>query len=102
MHILIAPNAFKQALDATDAAKALERGFLSSRLSCTCECFPIADGGNGTGELLTRHLDGKMISASATDPLGRPVTASFGRVEHSQTAVIEISAASRLNLQSPR
>mgnify|MGYP001176814579 CR=1 FL=1 len=102
MHILIAPNAFKQALDATDAAKALERGFLTSRLSCTCECFPIGDGGNGTGELLTRHLDGKMISASATDPLGRPVTASFGWVEDSQTAVIEMASASGLHLLAPR
>ena len=60
MHILIAPNAFKNSLDATMVAHALQTGLQKSPLTCTCSCFPVADGGDGTGGLLIKHLSGKL------------------------------------------
>ena len=45
LHILIAPNAFNS-LNAADAADAIRLGLLNSNLDCTCECFPIGDGGD--------------------------------------------------------
>lgn len=98
MHILIAPNAFKHAVEAPTAAGAIERGLLASRLACTCECFPIGDGGNGTCRLIIDRLQGELVRVPVMDPLGRPVTAVFGLVEGGQTAVIEMADASGLHL----
>ena len=55
MHILIAPNAFKNSLDAASVAEAIEAGLMQSKLNCTCECFPVGDGGDGTAGLLIRN-----------------------------------------------
>jgi len=98
MHILIAPNAFKNSLTASEAAKAIEKGLLQSKLDCTCECFPIADGGDGTGDLIIHQLKGKRISKKVSDPFGRPITSSFGLIEEGRTAVIEMANASGLRL----
>ncbi len=41
MHILIAPNAFKNSITASDAAHAIEQGLLQSDLDCSLEIFAI-------------------------------------------------------------
>lgn len=96
MHILIAPNAFKHAIDAQVAAKSIERGLIASRLSCTCECFPVGDGGNGTGKLLIDRMGGQLIEVPVKDPLGRMIIASYGMID--EIAVIEMADASGLHL----
>lgn len=101
MHILIAPNAFKHAVDAATAANAIRRGLQASRLSCTSECFPIGDGGNGTGRLIVDRLGGELVQVPVSDPLGRPITAAFGFVEGRKMAVIELADASGLHLLEP-
>jgi glycerate kinase len=67
MHILIAPNAFKNSLDAAKVAEAINKGLLKSKLSCTTTCFPVADGGDGTAGLLIDHLGGQLIHAIVND-----------------------------------
>ena len=96
MHILIAPNAFKNSLTADDAARAILQGLQQSRLSFTAECFPVADGGDGTGDLLIKKLGATVIEAPAHDPLGRMRQASFGLI--GETAIIEMANASGLRL----
>lgn len=96
MHILIAPNAFKNSLSATDAATAIEKGLQQSRLNFTAECFPVGDGGDGTGDLLIKKLGAAIIETKARDPLGRPITASFGLT--GDTAIIEMASATGLRL----
>jgi glycerate kinase len=98
MHILIAPNAFKNSLTAQAAAKALQRGLLESKLHCTTECFPIADGGDGTGDLILHKCNGTSTTVTVNDPLGRPITASYGLIDNGSTAVIEMANASGLRL----
>ena len=97
-HILIAPNAFKNSLTAQLAAKAIEKGFQQSELVCTTECFPIGDGGDGTGGLLIEKNDGQLIDLFVTDPLGRKVAASYGLIDNGKTAVIEMAQASGIRL----
>src|ERR1700692_2726291 len=98
MHILIAPNAFKNSLDASQAAVAIQQGLKLSRLGCTSECFPIADGGDGTGSLIIERCKGKVIWKEVHDPLGRKIEASFGLIDNGKTAVIEMANASGLRL----
>jgi len=98
MHILIAPNAFKNALDAQEVAACIRSGLLASSLPCTCECFPVGDGGNGTGALIVDRLGGKRIEVTVKDPLGRPVSAFYGGIDNGSVAVIEMADASGLHL----
>ncbi|MBS1502154.1 MAG: glycerate kinase [Bacteroidetes bacterium] len=98
MHILIAPNAFKNSLDATRVAEAIQQGFKQSGLACTTECFPIADGGDGTGSQIVERCGGERIFCEVHDPLGRLISSSFGLIESGKTAVIEMADASGLRL----
>jgi glycerate kinase len=100
MHVLIAPNAFKNSLTANEAAAAIQRGISRSRLAATKECFPVGDGGDGTGDLLIQRLHGEHITAEARDPLGRIIAANFGLLP-SSTAIIEMASASGLRLLNP-
>jgi len=98
MHILIAPNAFKNSLDAMQVAKAIEQGLKQSRLHCTTECFPIADGGDGTGSLVIERCKGAIVSQHVHDPLGRKIDSRFGLIDNGKTAIIEMADASGLRL----
>src|SRR4029078_1501270 len=98
MHILIAPNVFKNSLDAAKVAEAINNGLHKSKLSCTTTCFPVADCGDGTADLLIDHLGGQLIQAIVNDPLKRKISSSFGWIEKDKTAVIELAAASGLRL----
>jgi glycerate 2-kinase len=101
MRILIAPNAFKNSLDATKVAEAISKGLQESKLSCSTVCFPVGDGGDGTASLLLQHLQGKMIEATVHDPFGRKINAFFGLTDSDRTAVIELADASGLRLLQP-
>ena len=98
MNILIAPNAFKNSVTAEEAAFAIQEGFMQSKLDCRCECFPIGDGGDGTGELILKKCNGKNIEVNAHDALGRKIKSSFGLIDNGETAVIEMASASGLRL----
>ncbi len=98
MQILIAPNAFKDSLDASDAAEAIRKGFMQSKLACTCECFPIGDGGDGTADLLITKSGGTFVSTAVRDALGKKITASFGLIDNGKTAVIEMANASGIRI----
>jgi len=101
MHILIAPNAFKNSLDAEAVALAIQKGFLQSKLKCTTTCFPIGDGGDGTGKLIIKNGNGIFVDAEVHDPLGRLIKSSFGLIHEGKTAVIEMADASGIRLLNP-
>ncbi len=101
MHILISPNAFKHSLTAEEAASAIRKGLMQSKLDCTCECFPIGDGGDGTAKLIIKKCGGYHISAEVHDALGRKINASFGLIDKGKTAVIEMADASGIRLLQP-
>lgn len=98
MHVLIAPNAFKNSLHAEAAARAIQQGFEQSMLSCTCECFPVGDGGDGTGHLIIKKCNGTLVEADISNPLGKTIRTSFGLIDDGRTAVIEMADASGLRL----
>ncbi|MFT4024717.1 MAG: glycerate kinase, partial [Flavihumibacter sp.] len=101
MRLLIAPNAFKNSLTATEAAIALRDGFAASRLQAGHTLFPVADGGDGTGDLLVAQLQGRKVNGIVNDPLGRPIDTWFGLIDEGRTAVVEMANASGLRLLQP-
>lgn len=98
MNILIAPNAFKNSLDAQAVAVAIALGLQQSKADCECRLFPVGDGGDGTGELLIRHLNGERVNVQVHDALGRSIPSHFGLVDNGRAAIIEMADASGLRL----
>jgi len=98
MRILVAPNAFKNSLAATDVAEAIKAGLEESKLKCTVDCFPVGDGGDGTAELILKYYNGNTISVTVHDPLMRKISSSLGIMERGKTAIIEMANASGLKL----
>ena len=102
MRILIAPNAFKNSLDASEVAEAIREGIENSMLDCTAVCFPIGDGGDGTAKLIIEKFKGESVEAEFSDPLGKKVKASFGLIDHGETAIIEMADTSGIRLLSKK
>ncbi|MEI9809240.1 MAG: glycerate kinase [Bacteroidota bacterium] len=74
------------------------RDYNKVKLHCTTHCFPVGDGGDGTGELILQHCKGTIIPVTVSDPLGRQISSSFGLIDNGKTAVIEMANASGLRL----
>ena len=98
MNVLIAPQAFKGSLDATEVANAIARGVRQIFPRAMLTILPIADGGEGTVRALVAASHGKTITTRVTGPLGRPVSATWGMLGDGRTGVIEMAAASGLPL----
>lgn len=98
MHILIAPNAFKNSLTAPECAEAIREGLESSKIKASYECFPIADGGDGTASLIVDKCEGILHNYDVHDPLGRIISAPFGLIDMGRTAVLEMADASGIRL----
>lgn len=95
--LLVAPDSFKETFRATEVAAAVGRGIERAGLEPPDLC-PVADGGEGTGEVLLLALGGSTGGARVSDPLGRPVHAGFALVEDGGAAIVEVAAASGLGL----
>jgi len=100
MKILVAPDKFKGCLTAEEVTDAIAEGLRQVDPSVEIIPFPLADGGDGTAEILTRHMNGRMVEAIVHDPLLRTITASYGISGDGLSAFIEMSAASGLRLLS--
>jgi len=92
--VLVAPDSFKGSLTAGEVAEALAGGFESE--GWQADRGPLADGGEGTGEVLLGALGGERVAMEATDPLGRPIDATYRLLGDGTTAVVEVAEASGL------
>lgn len=96
---LIAPDSFKGTLAATEVAEAMARGVQEA--GAEADSCPVGDGGEGTLDALLAAQGGERVEAAAHDPLRRPIVAEYGLLDHGETAVVEVAAASGLPLLSP-
>jgi glycerate 2-kinase len=101
MKVIVAPNAFKGSLSATQAAKAIARGVREAFPDADIVEIPVADGGEGTVEALVSAHHGTYEWVNVEGPLGDPVLASYGLIDGGKTAVVELASASGYVLVSP-
>jgi len=101
MRILIAPDSFKECLTASKVAKNIASGILKVMPDAEITCIPIADGGEGTVEAITTAANGKIIQVQSLDALMRPISSFYGITGDGKTAIIEMAAASGLELLKP-
>ncbi|MBI5762721.1 MAG: glycerate kinase [Planctomycetes bacterium] len=101
MKIVIAPDSFKGVLDARCAAEAMAEGVRHARPGATIIMLPMADGGEGTLELLVTSQNGQRRRVTAHGPLGEPVDVTVGLIHEAATAVIEIANVCGYSLITP-
>jgi len=93
---LVAPDSFKGTFGAGEVAEAIASGLEEG--GAEAERCPVADGGEGTVEVLLGALGGERRRAAVHDPLRRPIEASFGLIGDGATAIVETAQASGLPL----
>lgn len=98
--VVIAADSFKGSLGTEDVARNIAAGIGAVYPSCDIRRVAVADGGEGTASAIVSATGGRMVAAEASDPLGRPVAASYGIVG-GHIAVIDTAAASGLTLLRP-
>ena len=94
--VTIAVDSFKGSLSSHEAAQAIAEGVRSYAPECRVEIIPVADGGEGSAEVLTEALGGVWQDVAVCDPLGRPLTARYGFC--GSLAVIDVASAAGLTL----
>lgn len=101
MHIVVAPDSFKECLTATQVSLAISKGIKRIVPEADIICIPVADGGEGTVEALVTATGGKIIQTPSVDALNRPIQSFYGILGDGKTAVIEMAAASGIELIAP-
>ncbi|GHG02715.1 hypothetical protein GCM10017783_13720 [Deinococcus piscis] len=100
--MLIAPDSFKGSLNASAVAVAIAAGVRVAAPHAEICCLPLADGGEGTLDVLSATGAFERRTLTVQDPLGRPVVGHYalstqGNLSR-QEAVIELAVASGLTL----
>lgn len=99
VRFLVAPDSFKGTWAAPEVAAAIAVGIEGA--GGGADRCPVADGGEGTMEVLLEALGGEQRTVTVSDPLRRPVEAAFGLLGGGETAVVEMARASGLPLLAP-
>ncbi|PXV91622.1 glycerate kinase [Lachnotalea glycerini] len=97
MKLLIASDSYKGSLSTLQVAASIKEGILKVFSDAQIDFIPIADGGEGTVEVLITSLGGQYYFKQVMGPNGNTVEAKYGILENN-TAVIEMAAASGLTL----
>lgn len=98
MKFVIAPDKFKGSLTGDEfcslVATEISKVFPNSEIIE----LPLADGGDGTLEVMKNYLDAREISLTVSDPFFRPIVATYLISGDGKTAFIEMSVASGYRL----
>jgi glycerate 2-kinase len=92
---LVAPDSFKGTFSAQQVAHAIANGLRAAGREV--RELPVADGGEGTMDVLVSALGGEVRRVTVPDALGRPVEAGFALLPDG-SAVVEMAQASGLGL----
>lgn len=98
--VIVAPDSFKGCLSAREVAHTVAFALREGHPDWEVVEFPLADGGEGTIDVVVPSLGGSFCKAVVSDPLGRPVTARFGL--SGDRAVLEVAEACGLKYLAPR
>lgn len=98
MKIVIATDSLKGSLTSKEAGISIAEGIKRADSSTEVLISPLADGGEGTVEALTEGMGGILQNIRVTGPLGTPVHCTYGIIEKTHTAVIEMAEAAGLPL----
>ena len=105
--VLVAPDSFKGSMTAAQACAAIQRGILSVLPRAGVTTLPMADGGEGTADVLRDALGGEHVRLDVTGPLAdmrvdaRYVWLPDGGPDRGPGGLVEMARASGIELLTP-
>lgn len=100
MKILVAPNAFKGTLSALEAGEVIASNLFNKYPQVEIEIHPIADGGDGTCQLLGYSLNLPTRKVWSLDATGKPSIGTY--FFEGRKAFIDVSDVSGLGQLNPQ
>jgi glycerate 2-kinase len=101
LHILIAPDTYKGSLSAQQACAAIARGVRRAAPDAQIGEYPMADGGEGSLDILGHAHGLERRERIVSDPLGRLLTGRYLLSTDRGRAIAELAVASGLTLLGP-
>ena len=98
MNVFIAIDSFKGSLSSLQAGNAAAEGIRAVFPDAKITISPLADGGEGTVDAVVSATHGRKRTITVTGPLGTPVESTYGILDETKTAVIEMAAAAGITL----
>lgn len=102
MKVVIAIDSLKGSLSSMEAGNAIKEGIIRVKPDAKVIIKPLADGGEGTTDALIERLNGKRIDVTVTGPLGSPISAYYGYLKETNTAIIEMASAAGITLAAEK
>ena len=94
MKIVLAPDKFKGSLRGPEFCVLVQKIILRYLPAAEIVALPLADGGDGTAEVLEAKLGAKRLSLEVLDPLSRPIQTDYLWDPVRKLAFIEMAKAS--------
>lgn len=100
MHIVVAPDSFKESLSASGVAAAIAQGIHDVIPQAQVKCVPMADGGEGSLDAVIASTGGQRFAQNVQNANGQSITAHWGLLPD-DVAFVEMAEAAGLQ-QIPR
>lgn len=97
MHILIAPDSFKGSASAEKVGNIMREAIITEMPNTTVDVVPMADGGEGTIDVLLHSSDGKRVKVCVENAIGEKVETIYGVLHDHETVVIEVALIAGFN-----
>lgn len=98
MKFILAPDKYKGSLTGREFCETVARGIKKVFPDSEMIHRPLADGGDGTIDVVADYLNATKVSVTVNDPLFREITTQYLLSKDKQTAFIEMSEASGYKL----
>ena len=96
MKILLCPDKFKGSLTAEEVCRSIRKGILRTNPTSQIVSHPMADGGDGSVDILIKKLNLNKVALETLDPLGRKISTAY--YISKDAAFIELASASGISL----
>ncbi|MDF0707824.1 glycerate kinase [Flagellimonas okinawensis] len=98
MKFILAPDKYKGSLTGREFCETVARGIKKVFPFAEIVNRPLADGGDGTIDVVADYLNASSVSVKVKDPLFREITVEYLFSKEKKTAFIEMSEASGYKL----
>nr|WP_321414926.1 glycerate kinase [uncultured Allomuricauda sp.] len=98
MKFILAPDKYKGSLSGREFCETVAQGIYKVFPKAEILNKPLADGGDGTIDVVADYLNASKMNVKVKDPLFREITAQYLLSEDGKTAFIEMSEASGYKL----
>ena len=98
MKIIIASDSFKGCMTSKEACNHIKKGIIKANPQHDIICLPMADGGEGTAQVLSEYANAIPVKVQTMDLYRNPIEASYGWNEKEKLAIIDVASCIGLNL----